>query len=377
MPIECVRPGDQVVARDSETGVMTLARVDAAFTRVSDDLITVRYSNEKQPRGKSAAKAHLTCTGDHPVYVADRDRFVPAAELIRGDQVMLADGTTAFVTDVEICRGPPHGGPVRVYNLSVEGVHTYYAGDGGVLVHNTGGCPEPPSPGAQKLIQGIEARIIPGVGRIEAFSDWMRSDELRLAAKRNRAAFFEAVDRQMRAMYKEAVDNPVTIDGVTLPDLSRVMTHKQLSELCEIANAEGVLFNGLKDLQKHHVAVQKIIEDLANRAYLGVSPDPSLTWSQFVKKLNDDSPAYLMPQATAPNTGMGHAEFNGFIQRTPESGRPGGGISYVNIRLYEPEQINDIIYISYDAAGRADCHAVARSCYIRKNLYTESELPLP
>ncbi len=62
VPIECVRPGDQVVARDSETGVMTLARVDAAFTRVSDDLITVRYSNEKQPRGKSAAKAHLTCT---------------------------------------------------------------------------------------------------------------------------------------------------------------------------------------------------------------------------------------------------------------------------------------------------------------------------
>ncbi len=311
------------------------------------------------------------------MYVADRDRFVPAAELIRGDQVMLADGTTAFVTDVEICRGPPRGGPVRVYNLSVEGVRTYYAGDGGVLVHNTGGCPDPPSPGAQKLIQGVEARITPGVGRIEAFSDWMRSDELRLAAKRNRAAFIEAVDRQMRAMFKEAVDNPVTIDGVTLPDLSRVMTHKQLSELCDIANAGGVLFDGRKDFQKHHVAIQRIIQHRANVVYQGVSPDPSLTWTQFVEKLKDDSPAYLMPQATAPSTGMGHAEFNGFIQRNPRGESAGGGLYLAKIARYTPNEIGEALKATCEAAGRSECYAVARAYYIRKGLFTASELPLP
>ena len=59
--------------------------------------------------------------------------WVAAGDLNEGDEVYLIDGTTAFVTGAVIERLAE---PIRVYNLEVEDIHTYFVGDNSVLVHN-------------------------------------------------------------------------------------------------------------------------------------------------------------------------------------------------------------------------------------------------
>jgi hypothetical protein len=53
-----------------------------------------------------------------------------------GDEVLTAGGARLSVTAVVL-----HEQDLTAYNLSIDGIHTYYAGDAAVLVHN---CPVAP-----------------------------------------------------------------------------------------------------------------------------------------------------------------------------------------------------------------------------------------
>ena len=59
--------------------------------------------------------------------------WVAAGDLNVGDEVYLIDGSTAYVTGAELERFTES---ITVYNLEVEGLNTYFVGDGAVLVHN-------------------------------------------------------------------------------------------------------------------------------------------------------------------------------------------------------------------------------------------------
>jgi len=59
--------------------------------------------------------------------------WVAAGDLNVGDEVYLIDGSTAFVTGAELEQLEE---PIKVYNLEIEGLNTYFVGDDGVLVHN-------------------------------------------------------------------------------------------------------------------------------------------------------------------------------------------------------------------------------------------------
>ena len=61
-----------------------------------------------------------------------RGGWVAASELKPGDPVRLADGSTAYVTEVRKTERVE-----KVYNFTVEGFHTYHVGELGVWVHNT------------------------------------------------------------------------------------------------------------------------------------------------------------------------------------------------------------------------------------------------
>jgi hypothetical protein len=60
--------------------------------------------------------------------------FVTAGELSVGDEVLTAGGARLSVTAVVL-----HEQDLIAYNLSISEIHTYYAGDAAVLVHNRGG----------------------------------------------------------------------------------------------------------------------------------------------------------------------------------------------------------------------------------------------
>ena len=65
--------------------------------------------------------------------------FVPAAELVAGTHLRLADGGRVAVGASTLWReAAPDAEPFTAYNLEVEGAHTFFVGAAGVWVHNAG-----------------------------------------------------------------------------------------------------------------------------------------------------------------------------------------------------------------------------------------------
>jgi hypothetical protein len=72
-------------------------------------------------------------TAGHPFWDVDRTRYVPANELQAGERLQTPTGHTATITSVRT-----YTANLVAYNLTVDGLHTYYAGTTPVLVHNCG-----------------------------------------------------------------------------------------------------------------------------------------------------------------------------------------------------------------------------------------------
>jgi RHS repeat-associated protein len=81
----------------------------------------------------------IRTTAFHPFWSIDRNEWVPAGELARGEQVN-SIGRPLVVTSVDAIDGVE-----LVYNFEVEKRHTYFVGELGAWVHNTGCGPKLPS----------------------------------------------------------------------------------------------------------------------------------------------------------------------------------------------------------------------------------------
>ena len=79
---------------------------------------------------RESATAPL-CAPTHPFYVPQKG-WTSAAKLRAGDILVLLNGEYAVLEQVqhELLESP-----IQVYYFQVEGYHTYYIGDTGVLVH--------------------------------------------------------------------------------------------------------------------------------------------------------------------------------------------------------------------------------------------------
>jgi hypothetical protein len=123
IPIEEVRQDDQVLARDELTGETVLRRVLYTYIRLAAPIVEVAVVSE------SGGDGTLRTTEEHPLYTADRG-WVGVIDLQPGDVVSTATGDAVVRLIVFTGEVAP------VYNLEVEGVHDYFVGDDGVLVHN-------------------------------------------------------------------------------------------------------------------------------------------------------------------------------------------------------------------------------------------------
>ncbi|MDP2311740.1 MAG: polymorphic toxin-type HINT domain-containing protein [Pseudomonadota bacterium] len=77
----------------------------------------------------------VLATPEHPFYV-DGAGWIAAAELRTGDLVPTADGGWLTVAGVDWVQETS-----TVYNLVVEGSHTFFVGEEGAWVHNSTGLP--------------------------------------------------------------------------------------------------------------------------------------------------------------------------------------------------------------------------------------------
>ncbi|RLK09568.1 intein/intein/RHS repeat-associated protein [Micromonospora sp. M71_S20] len=119
-----ISPGDEVMASDPETGEQGPRVVTDVWVH-SDDLIRL-----------DLAGGSVMTTEDHPFWNHTDREWQRADELDAGDVVKTADGGTRSVIGLRLVTGRTD----LAYNLTVDGIHTYYvmAGEASVLVHNTG-----------------------------------------------------------------------------------------------------------------------------------------------------------------------------------------------------------------------------------------------
>ncbi|MGD9747625.1 MAG: polymorphic toxin-type HINT domain-containing protein, partial [Verrucomicrobiales bacterium] len=133
VPIESVRAGDLVWSRDPDTFLTEPRPVRETYVSHPAEWFHVGVDRD----GDHRADETISGTGSHPWYVLTPGRvgFVPARELQAGDILSLRDGTRAWVADKTREVAPP-GQTFTTYNFAVADHHTYFAGQGGVWVHN-------------------------------------------------------------------------------------------------------------------------------------------------------------------------------------------------------------------------------------------------
>jgi RHS repeat-associated protein len=124
-PIHDVKVGDKVLATDPETG-QTAAR---PVTK-----LIVHSGKHTMVDVHLADGSTITATDRHPFWDATTGEFTYAIDLRPGDKVREIDGTLLAVSATRV-----YDEDVTAYNLTVDGIHTYYAGTTPVLVHNSCG----------------------------------------------------------------------------------------------------------------------------------------------------------------------------------------------------------------------------------------------
>ncbi|MCL8017490.1 ricin-type beta-trefoil lectin domain protein [Streptomyces sp. AS02] len=125
--IRDVREGDRVMAADPTTGALRPEPVTDTFRHDTERLVTIAL----------AGGSSLDTTAGHKIRTDERG-WVLASDLRPGDRLIGADGTLRAVTEV---RDRPGLAPRRVYDLTVDGLHTFYVRTEGaaaadVMVHN-------------------------------------------------------------------------------------------------------------------------------------------------------------------------------------------------------------------------------------------------
>lgn len=120
--IEEVEAGDKVWAYNEETGEKGLKEVEEVFVSETDKLVHVETDKEE-----------IVTTELHPFYVEGLG-FVQAGCLQEGYELKCLDGGRETITGIRVEWLEE---AITVYNFEVADYHTYYVGDGDVLVHNT------------------------------------------------------------------------------------------------------------------------------------------------------------------------------------------------------------------------------------------------
>ena len=123
IPIEQVRPGDEVWSYDLTSGRRMVATVVKTFIHHGKHVRTLSLEDGRA----------LRTTDEHPFYLADENRFVPASELAAGTALLVRSGAS-FERRAVQSLGAYELTETTVYNLEVACFHNYFAE--GVLVHN-------------------------------------------------------------------------------------------------------------------------------------------------------------------------------------------------------------------------------------------------
>ena len=136
--IKMVTPGMMVQSRNPRTHAQGWQPVLRTFVTHPARLYHLRFALKAggDDDGDTPEET-LVCTGEHPFWIAEIGRFLPAADLSEGHTVSLAGGGSMRLVGVTVQDASP-GETFTTYNFEVAHWHTYFTGNHGVWVHNNG-----------------------------------------------------------------------------------------------------------------------------------------------------------------------------------------------------------------------------------------------
>ncbi|WP_329127177.1 polymorphic toxin-type HINT domain-containing protein [Streptomyces sp. NBC_01465] len=130
-PIKDIKVGDRVLATDPETGETGAHNISTLIRGTGDKQLVDITIDTDGPAGSKTGL--LTATDGHPFWVPELHQWVPASQLTPGQWLQTSSGTWVQVEHTTHRRES-----TRVYNFTVDDLHTYFVGAGNrdVLVHN-------------------------------------------------------------------------------------------------------------------------------------------------------------------------------------------------------------------------------------------------
>lgn len=209
-PIRDVKVGDKVIATDPTTGKTAVKEVtDVRSHRADGKLYEVSVDT-------ADGKGTITATDEHPFWVASLGRWLGAEDLKAGYRFLTADNRPATVTGTR-----SFSDARQVYNLTVDGIHTYYVGTGSrqtaaadVLVHNEDALAcERIDPFSVRFTQDTAGWRYSNGGTIGDFAedlrndrvDWQKMDPIRLVE--HNGSLFSIDNRRLVAF--QMADRPI------------------------------------------------------------------------------------------------------------------------------------------------------------------------
>jgi Pretoxin HINT domain len=128
-PISEVEVGDRVLTTDPDTGERVIREVTGLHVNRDSDMANVTVQDEN---GKVST---IFTTQTHRFWSRTNNRWEDAADLNEGELLQAFNGSKVTVVEVRTWDGLQ-----TMYDLTIQGVHTYYVSSGNaeILVHNCG-----------------------------------------------------------------------------------------------------------------------------------------------------------------------------------------------------------------------------------------------
>jgi len=120
--IEVIKSGDNVLSTNTNTGETEFKEVVEAFTSIHQNLVDIHIGKEV-----------ITTTMEHPFFVNSVE-WKEACKLSANDALRNKDGIIVYIDEIKIYEVQNNA---KLYNLEVEGFHTYFVGQCSLLVHNS------------------------------------------------------------------------------------------------------------------------------------------------------------------------------------------------------------------------------------------------
>lgn len=201
--IEALRVGDRVASFDPRSGTSATTQVSRLFTRTVPVILDIEVDDTV-----------ITCSPEHPFWVPGSGWR--KAESLNSGAALLARGEQ-LVTVRSLCR---REGSFQVFNLAVNGCHTYQVSDLAILVHNKAVnlegrtdllvsstlelfVPETPTVGAPQALREQRMHLLEEARLLQEHAISLAAEETRLSRRaggRNKEEVAAIIDPQTRQL---------------------------------------------------------------------------------------------------------------------------------------------------------------------------------